>query len=125
MRSRGVWERVKYSRWAAPIVPVLKDAKDPSGPIRICGDYKITVNKAAPVDSYPIPNTIDQLATLAGGEKFTKLDLSQAYQQLELDEESRELLTINTQLGLYRPKRLYNLGFTVQQVFSSVKWTID
>ena len=71
-------------------MPVLKDAKDPSGPIRICGDYKITVNKAAPVDSYPIPNTIDQLATLAGGEKFTKLDLSQAYQQLELDEESRE-----------------------------------
>ena len=48
-------------------MPVLKDEKDPSGPIRICGDYKISVNKAAPVDSYPIPNTIDQLATLAGG----------------------------------------------------------
>ena len=93
-------------------MPVLKDAKDPSGPIQISGDYKIMVNKAAPVDSYLIPNTIDQLATLAGGEKFTKLDLSQAYQQLELDEESRELLTINTQLGLYRPKRP-NLGFKV------------
>ena len=106
LERQGVWERVKYSKWAAPIVPVLKDGKDPSGPIRICGDYKVTVNKAAPVDTYPIPNTIDQLATLAGGEKFTKLDLSQAYQQLELDEESRELLTINTHMGLYRPKRL-------------------
>ena len=58
---------MKYSSWAAPIMPVLKDEKYPSGPIRICGDYKISVNKAAPVDSYPIPNTIDQLATLAGG----------------------------------------------------------
>ena len=34
------------------------------------------------------------------------MDLSQAYQQLELDEASRELLTINTQKGLYRPARL-------------------
>ena len=56
------------------IVTVLKDPKDPSGPIRICGDYKVSVNKSAPVDVYPIPNTIDQLATLSGGERFTKLD---------------------------------------------------
>ena len=40
------------------------------------------------------------------GKKFTKLDLSQAYQQLELDEKLRELLTINNQLVLHRPKRL-------------------
>lgn len=106
LEEQGVWKRVQYSRWAAPVVPVLKNAKDPSGPIRICGDYKITVNKSAPIDSYPIPNTVDQLATLAGGEKFTKLDLSQAYQQLELDEESMEMLTINTHQGLYQPSRL-------------------
>ena len=106
LEQQGVWKRVKYSKWAAPIVSVLKNPRDPSGPIRICGDYKITVNQSAPLDSYPIPNTIDQLATLAGGEKFTKLDLSQAYQQLELAEESRELLTINTHQGLYQPSRL-------------------
>ena len=60
----------------------------------------------APCDSYPIPNTSEQLATLAGGEKFTKIDLSQVYQQLELDEPSRKLLTINTHKGLYQPERL-------------------
>ena len=106
LEKQGVWQRVKYSKWAAPMVPVLKDPRDPTGPIRICGDYKQTVNKVAPVDTYPIPNTIDQLAMLAGGEKFTKLDLSQAYQQLELDDGSRELLTINTHQGLYQPTRL-------------------
>ena len=104
--EQGVWQRVQYAKWAAPMVAVLKDPRDPTGPIRICGDYKQTVNKVAPLDSYPIPSTIDQLATLAGGEKFTKLDLSQAYQQLELDEDSRELLTINTHQGLFQPSRL-------------------
>ena len=97
---------MQYSRWAAPMVTVLKEPQNPDGPIRICGDYKITINQAAPLDSYPVPNTVDQLATLAGGEKFTKLDLSQAYQQLELDEPSQELLAINTHQGLYQPFRL-------------------
>jgi len=104
--AQGVWKRVQYSKWAAPLVAVLKDPRDPTGPIRICGDYKQTVNRIAPLDSYPIPSTIDQLATLAGGQKFTKLDLSQAYQQLELDETSMELLTINTHQGLFQPSRL-------------------
>ena len=87
-------------------MPVLKDAHNPAGPVRICGDYKVTVNQAAPLDVYPIPTTEDQLTTLASGEKFTKLDLSQAYQQMELDEGSSEYLTINTQNGLYQPTRL-------------------
>ena len=106
LEQQGVWEKVEYSNWAAPIVPVLKDKNDPGGPIRICGDYKMTVNKVAPLDNYPVPTTSEQLATLAGGEKFSKIDLSQAYQQLELDDSTRELLTISTQKGLYSPTRL-------------------
>ena len=66
----------------------------------------MTVNRVAPCDNYPIPNTNEQLATLAGGERFSKLDLSQACQQLELDETSGELLTINTHRGLYQPHPL-------------------
>lgn len=41
-----------------------------------------------------------------GGKKYSNLDLSQVYQQVLLDEESRKLVTINTQLGLYRYTRL-------------------
>ena len=98
----GIYQPVASSKWAAPIVPVLKE----DGGIRICGDYKQTVNKAADCDKYPIPKTEDIFATLHGGEKFSKLDLSQAYQQLILSQNSRELLTINTHKGLFQPTRL-------------------
>ena len=98
----GIYEPVYSSKWAAPIVPVFK----PDGSIRICGDYKQTVNTVADCDKYPVPKTEDIFATLHGGEKFTKLDLSQAYQQLLLSPKSRELLTVNTHKGLFQPTHL-------------------
>ena len=64
------------------------------------------VNAVAPCDSYLIPRTEDIFTMLRGGQKFSKLDLSHAYQQLDLDEETPELLTVNTHRGLYRPTRL-------------------
>ena len=44
-------------------------------------------------DTYPLPKAEDLFATLAGGVSFTKLDLSHAYQQIVLDELSKELVT--------------------------------
>ena len=98
----GVLEKVEFSDWATPIVPVLK----PDGSVRICGDYKITINPALDVPEHPMPTADDLFTQLNGGEKFTKLDLSSAYQQVLLDEESRQYVTINTHLGLYRYTRL-------------------
>ena len=49
-----------------------------------------------------MPKVEDLLATLGGGEKFTRLDLSQAYQQLQLDGESKQYTTINTHKGLFQ-----------------------
>ena len=43
---------------------------------------------------------------LHGGEKFSKLDLSQVYQQLILSHNLRELLTINTHKELFQLTRL-------------------
>ena len=97
--EQGVYQPISHSDWAAPIVPVTKL----DGSIRICGDYKQTVNQAAVCDHCPLPKIEDLLATLNGGQKFTKLDLSQAYQQLVLDDESQRLLTKNTHKGLYKP----------------------
>ena len=58
------------------------------------------------LDKYPIPKVEDLFAKLAGGKTFTKLDLSQAYQQLPLDKESKKYVVINTQKGLFRYTRL-------------------
>ena len=100
--KEGVLKPVTFSRWAAPIVPVLKS----SGKIRICGDYKRTINQVANTDIYPLPHVDELYAKLTGGENFTKLDLSNAYQQLALDEKSQEYTTINTEKGLYSYTRM-------------------
>ena len=98
----GVLEKVNFSEWAAPIVVVPK--KD--GRVRICGDYKVTINPVLDIEQYPLPRADDLFATLAGGKYFSTLDLSHAYNQLVVDEDSRDYLTINTHRGLYRYTRL-------------------
>lgn len=50
---------------------------------------------------YPLPNVEDLLSTLVGGKLFSKLDLSEAYQQLELDKESEKYINVNTHHGLH------------------------
>ena len=74
--------------------------------MRICGDYKVTINGALDVDQHPLPRPEDLFATVANGRVFSKLDLSQAYQQMLLASGSKEYLTINTHLGLYQYTRL-------------------
>ncbi|KAL7825671.1 hypothetical protein SRHO_G00334090 [Serrasalmus rhombeus] len=98
----GILQPVTYSEWAAPIVPVLKG----DGSIRICGDYKLTVNVASRVEHYPLPRIDELFAKLAGGVCFSKLDMSHAYQQLVLAEDSRKLVTINTHRSLFQYTRL-------------------
>ncbi|KAL5479520.1 hypothetical protein EMCRGX_G023048 [Ephydatia muelleri] len=94
----GVIEPVQFSDWAAPIVPVVKS----DGSVRICGDYKLTVNSAACTESYPLPRIEDLLASINNGRIFSKLDFSNAFQQLELDNDSKRFVTISTQRGLYQ-----------------------
>ena len=101
--KEGVISPVQYADWAAPIVPILKrDRKS----VRICGDFKLTVNQASKLDRYPIPKIEDLFAKVNGGKVFRQLDLSQAYQQLLLEEESKQYVVINTQRGLFRYNRL-------------------
>ena len=71
LEQKGIIQKVEYSDWAAPIVPVVK----PSGALRLCGDYKVTINKAVKVDTYPLPLVNELFANLAGGQKIYKTRL--------------------------------------------------
>ena len=53
-----------------------------------------------------IPTVDDFRLALNRAKYFSKLDLSQAYHQLELHEQSRYVTTFSTLMGLYRYKRL-------------------
>ena len=98
LQKENVISPVQFSDWAAPVVPVIKG----NGSVRICGDFKVTVNKYAKVEEYPLPLVDDLFASLSGGQCFTKLDLPNAYLQLMVEEKSKEYLTINTHKGLFR-----------------------
>ncbi|XP_051788199.1 uncharacterized protein K02A2.6-like [Erpetoichthys calabaricus] len=98
----GVLEPVSHSEWATPVVLVVKS----NGSVRLCGDFKVTVNPVLIAEQYPLPVIEDLFAGLAVGNKLSKIDLSQAYLQMHVDEDSQKYLTIATNKGLYRYRRL-------------------
>ena len=102
MQDEGIIYPVDFSEWATPLVCVPK----PNGKVRLCGDYKVTVNTVLHTDQHPIPLPEEVLAKITPGEKFSKIDLKSAYQQLMLDDKSQEYVTINTSRGLFRYTRL-------------------
>lgn len=108
-------EKVDRSEWAAPVVFVPKT----DGSVRLCGDYKVTVNTFVNEEQYPLPTVQDLLSKLAGGTLFSKIDLTHAYQQSELDEQS-QYLTINTHLGLFSYKRLLFGVSSAPSIFQKV-----
>jgi len=100
--NQGIIGPIPFSDYACPIVVVNK----PNGKLRICGNYKLTANKILKCEQYPIPTLKDSLQHLQGGQTFSKLDLSHAYHQIELEESARKFTTINTHRGLFEYKRL-------------------
>ena len=102
LQAQGIISPVQTATWAAPVVPVLKR----NGKVRLCGDFKLTINRTALTESYPLPRVEELFANLAGGKCFTKLDMSNAYLQLPLGPACKQYVTINTQKGLFQYNRL-------------------
>ena len=102
LEKENIITKVTHSEWAAPLVVVPKE----NGNVRLCGDFKVTINGEMKVDQYPLPTVQDLFATLSNGKKFTKLDLTQAYHQLSMEEDSKPYVTISTHIGLFRYNRM-------------------
>ncbi len=100
LEERDIIER-SVAAWLSPTVLVNKK----SGEKRMCLDYR-KVNKQLVTDIHPLPNLEELVEHVAGHQFFATLDLKEAYYQVMLDEESRDLTTFSEGISLYRFKRL-------------------
>lgn len=98
----GVLVPVAYSEWASPMVCIRK----PNGQIRICFDYKNTLNPQIQRDVYVLPTVEDIFAKMVDAKVFCVLDCKEAYLSLKMGEESQKVLTVNTPLGLLKVTRM-------------------
>ena len=114
MEEEGVIKRVNSAPCTAPIVVVDKrDSED----VHICGDFSVTYNSYADVESYPLPKIEDIRKAVRG---CTILDISQAHHQIPVATESQPYLTINMHMGLYSFTQLPNGAHSGTAVFQRV-----
>lgn len=96
--DQDIIERVQEpSAWVSPIVPVLKD----SGEIRLCVDMR-RANQAVLRETHPLPIVEEMFGSINGAVRFSKVDIKDAYHQVEISKRSREITTFITKQGLFR-----------------------
>ena len=92
-----------------------------NGQLRVCGDFKVIVNPVLVVEKYPLPKPEALMTNLAGGSRFSKFDLTQAYFQIMLHQESCKYVTINTHF-IPNLSRLLYWRYRLLQASTEWKW---
>ena len=121
--AQGIWTPVQFNDWGTPVVPVRKKrvSSATTAPLRVCGDYSVTVNSQLEVHRHPLPLPEDLMQKLSGGYGFTKIDLANAYNQIKLGPKSRRKLALSTHRGVL----LQNvLAFLQPQAIFKRSWMI-
>ncbi|XP_047984727.1 uncharacterized protein K02A2.6-like [Leguminivora glycinivorella] len=100
--DRDIIEEVNGpSRWVSPMVPIMKE----NGDLRLCVDMR-RANAAILRENHPLPCMDKLLPEIGKAKYFSKLDIKDAFHQLELHPDCRHITTFITAKGLYRYKRL-------------------
>ena len=94
----GILSKVEFSEWAALTVYVRKKSKE----IWVCADFSIGLKAALKDYHYPLSSPEEVFNKLNGGKIFLKIDLSEAFLLIPVEENSSKLLCINTHRGLYK-----------------------
>ncbi|KAF2902564.1 hypothetical protein ILUMI_03621 [Ignelater luminosus] len=128
MELDDIIEKVEHpTNWVSSMVVI----PEPGGEIRLCIDMR-RANVAIQRERLPIPTFDDIVPQLRQGKIISKLDIKDAFHQIELAPESSDVTTFITPKGLYRFKRLM-FGITcapemyqriIQQVLQKCKETI-
>ena len=95
MVKQGVLAKVEQSPWVTLVHPVKKGDS-----VRICGDFK-AVNERLETKQYSLPTVEECFAAVTGGQKFSVIDIKQAYNNIPIRKEDQIITTINTHLGQY------------------------
>lgn len=106
--NKGVWKLAQFNEYGTPVVPIRKAQLPGTAKpaLRVCGDYSVTVNPQLETHRQPIPLPEDLMRKLGGGHCFTKIDLADAYNQIELSPESQKRLALSTHKGVLLQMRL-------------------
>ena len=79
MEDKGILKSLPFSEWASPIAIIPKSY----GQLRVCGDYKQAVNPCLDNDTFPQPTPEELFSKTHVEKKFSKIDLSQGYLQMQ------------------------------------------
>ncbi|XP_051784491.1 uncharacterized protein K02A2.6-like [Erpetoichthys calabaricus] len=101
LEQEDIIEKTDSSPWVSPLVVIKKK----SGAIRLCVDLR-GPNKAVVIDSHPLPHIEEVFTQLRGAKMFSTIDLRNAYHQVPLHEDSRDITAFITHDGLFHFKRV-------------------
>ncbi|CAL4109038.1 unnamed protein product [Meganyctiphanes norvegica] len=91
---------------ASQLVSVVKNKNDKNKrSVRLCGNYKRTINDLLEDEPYQFPTCNEQLEKLKG-EYYSCVDVKGAYTQVAVPPPSRSILTVATPRGYMEPTRM-------------------
>jgi hypothetical protein len=102
LEAIGAVVKTARSRWASPALAVPKPGAEG---FRFTVDCS-AVNRQTVAVTSAIPHVGAMLQRVEGSNCYASMDLVQAYWQIPLAEETREILSIQTPCGVYSPTRL-------------------
>lgn len=91
------------AKWASPTYTVIKPG---SSKLRFTVDLRGTNSQTVPVQS-AMPHLESLILTTDGSKCFAKMYMAHSYWQFPFAEESQEMLSIQTPLGIYSSRRLF------------------
>lgn len=102
LEEKGIISRsTSVSAWQSPLVVVFKSSGEP----RICVDLR-AVNKSVIRQPYPFVSFEQLSARFTGATVFSKIDIVDAFHQIELAERDRHITTFMSTFGTFQYDRL-------------------
>ena len=100
MEENGIIEEVKYTNKSLQVSPIVIVPKK-KGKFRLAVDYR-EINKNIKPSTMPLPNIKDCIECLAKKKFFSALDITSAFNQVQLTKQTKDLLGFVTMNKRYR-----------------------